>query len=61
MGGFFGPELRFAGYDGLMITGQAASPVYLYINDGEVEIRDAKKYWGMGTDQFDKEFIEEFY
>jgi aldehyde:ferredoxin oxidoreductase len=59
MGGFFGPELRFAGYDGLVITGQATSPVYLYINDDAVEIRDAKKFWGMGTDQFDKEIIEE--
>jgi len=59
MGGFFGPELRFAGYDGLMITGKAASPVYLYINDDKVEIRDAEKFWGMGTDQFDKEIIEE--
>jgi aldehyde:ferredoxin oxidoreductase len=59
MGGFFGPELRFAGYDGLMITGQAASPVYLYINDDAVEIRDSGKFWGMGTDQFDKEFLVE--
>ncbi|MDJ0783958.1 MAG: aldehyde ferredoxin oxidoreductase family protein [Desulfosarcinaceae bacterium] len=59
MGGFFGPELRFAGYDGLMITGQAAKPVYLYINDDTVEIRDAGKFWGMGTDAFDKAILEE--
>jgi aldehyde:ferredoxin oxidoreductase len=59
MGGFFGPELRFAGYDGLVITGKAAKPVYLYINDDKVEIRDAKKFWGTRTDQFDKAFIEE--
>lgn len=59
MGGFFGPELRFAGYDGLVITGKAASPVYLYINDDTVEIRDAKKFWGTGTDQFDKDLIRE--
>jgi len=59
MGGFFGPELRFAGYDGLVVTGKAAAPVYLYINDDKVEIRDAKKFWGTGTDQFDKDFIEE--
>lgn len=59
MGGFFGPELRFAGYDGLVITGKTASPVYLYIDDDRVEIRDAKKFWGMGTDRFDKAFIEE--
>ena len=59
MGGFFGPELKFAGYDGLVITGKADSPVYLYINDDQVEIRDAKKFWGTGTDQFDKDFVEE--
>ncbi len=59
MGGFFGPELRFAGYDGLVVTGKAAAPVYLYINDDRVEIRDARKFWGSGTDQFDKDLIEE--
>ncbi len=59
MGGFFGPELKFAGYDGLVITGKADTPVYLYINDDQVEIRDARKSWGTGTDQFDKDFIEE--
>jgi aldehyde:ferredoxin oxidoreductase len=59
MGGYFGPELRFAGYDGLVVTGKADTPVYLYIDDDVVEIRDAKKYWGMGTDQFDKEFAKD--
>lgn len=59
IGGFFGPELRFAGYDGLVITGKAAAPVYLYINDDKVEIRDARKFWGTRTDQFDKDFVEE--
>jgi aldehyde:ferredoxin oxidoreductase len=56
MGGFFGPELRFAGYDGLMVRGKADKPVYIFIEDDRVEIRDASKYWGMGTDQFDREF-----
>ncbi|MDO9263490.1 MAG: aldehyde ferredoxin oxidoreductase family protein [Desulfosalsimonadaceae bacterium] len=45
-GGFFGAYLKFAGYDGIVITGKAASPSYLYINDGTVEIRSAEKYWG---------------
>ncbi|MFZ2634480.1 MAG: aldehyde ferredoxin oxidoreductase family protein [Desulfosalsimonadaceae bacterium] len=45
-GGFFGAYLKFAGYDGIVITGKAASPIYLYINDGTVEIRNAEKYWG---------------
>jgi aldehyde:ferredoxin oxidoreductase len=59
MGGFFGPEIRFAGYDGIVITGKAASPVCIVIDDDRVEIRDAKKYWGMKTDAFDRQFIEE--
>jgi len=59
IGGFFGPEIRFAGYDGIVITGKASSPVYIVIEDEKVEIRDAKKFWGMGTDLFDRQFIEE--
>jgi len=55
MGGFFGPELRFAGYDGLMVRGKADKPVYIFIEDDRVEIRDASKYWGMGTDTIDKQ------
>ena len=45
-GGAFGPELKFAGYDLLIIEGKATSPVYLYIRDDKVEIRDAGKIWG---------------
>ncbi len=59
MGGFVGPEIRFAGYDGLLITGKAKKPVYIFIDDDVVEIRDASRYWGMGTDKFDKYFIED--
>jgi len=49
MGGFFGPELRFAGFDHLVIKGQAKKPVYLWIHDGEIEIRDADYIWGKDT------------
>ncbi len=59
MGGFFGPEIRFAGYDGVVITGKSYSPAYIVIDDDKVEIRDAKKFWGMGTDRFDKKLTEE--
>jgi aldehyde:ferredoxin oxidoreductase len=59
MGGFVGPEIRFAGYDGLCITGKSTKPVYIFIEDDVVEIRDASRYWGMGTDKFDKYFIED--
>jgi len=45
-GGDWGPELRFAGYDGIIFEGKAKKPVYLWINDGKAEIRDASKYWG---------------
>ncbi|MBI4768622.1 MAG: aldehyde ferredoxin oxidoreductase family protein [Deltaproteobacteria bacterium] len=46
MGGFFGPELRFAGFDALIIQGKASKPVYLWIHNGEIEIRDASHLWG---------------
>ncbi|MBN2238089.1 MAG: aldehyde ferredoxin oxidoreductase family protein [Bacteroidales bacterium] len=60
MGGFFGPEVKFAGYDGIVVTGKASSPVYLLIEDDKVEIKSARAYWGMGTDMFDKALIEKF-
>lgn len=46
VGGHWGTELKFAGYDYLVIEGQATKPVYLLIRDGEVEIRDARELWG---------------
>ncbi|MGD2142847.1 MAG: aldehyde ferredoxin oxidoreductase family protein [Anaerolineae bacterium] len=49
VGGHWGAELRFAGFDGLAITGRADAPVYLWIRDGEVEIRAAAGIWGSGT------------
>jgi aldehyde:ferredoxin oxidoreductase len=49
IGGFWGPELRFAGYDGLWITGQAKVPVYLWIDEGRIEIRKAAHLWGKDT------------
>ncbi len=48
-GGFFGAELKFAGYDVIIIEGRAEKPVYLWINDDKVEFRDASKVWGMTT------------
>ncbi len=48
-GGFWGPELRFAGYDGLWITGRASGPVYLWVNGGRLEVRDAAHLWGQDT------------
>ncbi len=49
IGGFWGPELRTAGYDGLWITGKADRPVYLWLNGSRLEVRDAGHLWGQDT------------
>jgi aldehyde:ferredoxin oxidoreductase len=46
IGGFFGAELKEAGFDGIIITGRASKPVYLLIHDGEAELHDASSLWG---------------
>ncbi len=48
-GGYFAPELRYAGYDGLVITGRAEAPVLLLIEGDRIEIQDAAAYWGKTT------------
>jgi aldehyde:ferredoxin oxidoreductase len=48
-GGFFGPELRFAGFDQLVITGRAPRPVFLWIDDDRVSLEDARGLWGKDT------------
>jgi aldehyde:ferredoxin oxidoreductase len=45
-GGFFGPELRYAGYDGVWVTGQAERPVWLSIIDGQAALHSADNLWG---------------
>ena len=49
MGGFFAPELAWAGFHHLVIKGKAKKPVYLWIHNGEIEIRDAGSLWGKTT------------
>lgn len=49
MGGFFSPELAHAGFHTVLVKGQAKHPVYIYIHNGEIEIRDARDIWGMST------------
>lgn len=48
-GGFWGPELRFAGYDGIIITGQSAAPVWLAIVEGQATLHDAEELWGLDS------------
>lgn len=48
-GGYFPAELKFAGYNGITISGRSAKPVYLEIIDGRTELRDASHLWGRGV------------
>jgi len=50
-GGFIGPELRFAGYDGMLITGRSVKPCWISVINGEVKIHDAAQLWGQDTYQ----------
>ncbi|NWF94769.1 MAG: aldehyde ferredoxin oxidoreductase family protein [Candidatus Thorarchaeota archaeon] len=50
VGGHFGADIRFAGYDGIILTGRSASPVYLIINDSEVSLKGASHLWGRDTE-----------
>jgi len=50
-GGKIGPELKRAGFDAVAITGRAKRPVYLWIYDGRVEIKDGSEFWGLDTAQ----------
>jgi aldehyde:ferredoxin oxidoreductase len=51
VGGAVGPQLKFAGWDNLVIKGKAAEPTYLYIEDDKIEFRSAKDLWGKGIDE----------
>ncbi len=59
-GGTFGPKLRESGYDAVFVKGKSEKPVYILIDNGNVEIRSAEKYWGTTTTmQFEKALEEE--
>jgi aldehyde:ferredoxin oxidoreductase len=49
LGGHFGPFLKRAGFDGLVVSGASEGPVYLLIEDGRAELRDAADLWGQGV------------
>jgi aldehyde:ferredoxin oxidoreductase len=48
-GAFFGHELKVAGYDAVVFTGKSKKPVFLWVNNGKAELRDASPYWGKGV------------
>ena len=59
-GGHLGPELKYAGYDAVVIEGRAKSPVYLEVENEEVRIRDASHIWGKDTHETTRVIHEEF-
>jgi aldehyde:ferredoxin oxidoreductase len=58
-GGYWGPALRSAGYDYLMVEGAAKEPVYIYVHDEHVEVRSAKHLWGKIVDEVENMIREE--
>lgn len=58
-GGFFPAELKFAGFDAIVIKGKAEKPVYLWINEGSYELRDAAHLWGKITGEVEASIKEE--
>ena len=59
VGGYWGVELKHAGFDAIIVEGKAKNPVYLWIHDGEAEIRDANHLWGKVTGEVQEKIHEE--
>ncbi len=59
VGGYWGAELKHAGFDAVIVEGKAKNPVYLWIHDGEAEIRDANHLWGKVTGEVQEKILEE--
>jgi aldehyde:ferredoxin oxidoreductase len=58
-GGYFAAELRYAGFDRLIIKGKAKKPCYLYVSNGKIEIKDANDFWGMDTTEVQQSLKKE--
>ncbi|MEJ2715966.1 MAG: aldehyde ferredoxin oxidoreductase family protein [Deltaproteobacteria bacterium] len=59
-GGFLAPELRYAGYDGIIITGKAEKPSMLLIEDDQIRAVDATAYWGKGIEEVNRAIKEKY-
>ncbi len=59
VGGFWPAELKFAGFDGIVVTGRSSRPVYLWVHDGQAELRDARHLWGKITGDVEATIKEE--
>ncbi len=53
VGGTWGANLKRAGFDGIIVTGKSSKPVYLWVDDGKCEVRDASHLWGKDTYEID--------
>ncbi len=58
-GGYWGPELKRTGFDGVILHGRAAKPVYLIVSDGVCEFRDASNYWGKLSGEVQDGLVDE--
>jgi aldehyde:ferredoxin oxidoreductase len=58
-GGFFPAEMRFAGFDGIVVRGRSPNPAYLWLHDGMAELRPAEHLWGKSTSQVDDQLKAE--
>ncbi|HKL13051.1 MAG TPA: aldehyde ferredoxin oxidoreductase family protein, partial [Halanaerobiales bacterium] len=58
-GGYWGPELKRAGFDAIIIKGKAEKPLYLFVKDGKVEFKEAKNIWGKETGEVEDIIKEE--
>ena len=58
-GGFFGTQLKWAGFDAIAIKGRAKEPSYLFVEEGEIQIKKADHLWGLTTSETEKQLREE--
>lgn len=59
-GGYFAPELRYAGFDGIILTGKAPKPSLLVIEDSAIRIESAEAFWGKGIESVNRSLKEKF-
>ncbi|MDQ7785828.1 MAG: aldehyde ferredoxin oxidoreductase family protein, partial [Desulfomonilaceae bacterium] len=59
-GGHFAPELRYCGFDGIVVTGKAPAPSLLLVEGNEVSLRNASEYWGKGIEEVNRAIKERF-
>jgi aldehyde:ferredoxin oxidoreductase len=59
-GGYFAPELRYAGFDGIILTGKAAKPSLLVIEDSAIRIESAEVFWGKGIESVNRSLKDKF-